>query len=588
MINKFFILALLIVLSGCAGQKYSEDVISSDLDDLEKTEWSILEKAEKTTPVGDDAIGIEDSQNNYTIKHVLLKNLPVSDPVQAAINAGGGGTGDGLTSQPTADSQWLGSTGANAYVWKNIDWYTQTQLDNMLAPSAIIAKLSGQAIAPSSISIPQSVNPGIVYMKPGSGAGGAGWAAPANSGIPYALSLPPTTPSPGQLLSLGSGTTVDYGGGLSLLTFPVTFVNPTTGGGTSGLTVVATDPSPGTLASGSFVVSASTGNLFWQSETKLAKWEPFSYITNADYPLILSATVPSAGDKLVVVYNQDMVDGTELGTWALSCSQGSYSLTSPTGSTTGVYTYPVAGGLVAKNDTCHLYYTMPTDGVEAEDDGAKLQSITAASVANNSNASTSSEFSVNQNFEGAGVDNGEIWEFTAASRNPDYSGENVIRGSQSLEMNLTGPAAYAITTFPEGSEKWVHFTLRLSSTGGANSTVVAFNNTASGATVFKLDKTSTLITVFNGTTSKSAAYSFVAGEVAHIWLHLDGTAKQGTVYIGSTNIRPATPILVGSIGNAIDTTIDEMYFKGLAYATDLYWYVDQVIVSSTEFTTVDE
>jgi hypothetical protein len=80
-----------------------------------------------------------------------------------------------------------------------------------------------------------------------------------------------------------------------------------------------------------------------------------------------------------------MVDGTELGIWAIECDlSGSLSLTAPSGTTTSAYTYPVSGGLIQKNDTCLLYYTKPTDGVEAEDDGVKLQSFSEKAITNNS------------------------------------------------------------------------------------------------------------------------------------------------------------------------------------------------------------
>jgi hypothetical protein len=326
-------------------------------------------------------------------------------PTGAAIKAYGdenwleSGSGDGLTSQPTTTMQYLKSTGADAYEWAEVDFYTQTEIGDQLAsyytstevdllttPSATVSKLAGQDVSVKSVNIPQTTTPQVVYMKPGSGSGGVGWAAPEVSSSSYVMIPPANPPSAGQLMSFTSAGTKDYGNGLSLATYQGKYVNPATGssGGTLEITEVTTDPDPGTLEPGQMVASVASGNIFYKSSTGTYTGA-FSYVVDDDYPLILSATVPSTGDKLIVTYNQDMVDGTELGIWAIECDlSGSLSLTAPSGTTTSAYTYPVSGGLIQKDDTCLLYYAKPTDGVEAEDDGVKLQSFSEKAIANNS------------------------------------------------------------------------------------------------------------------------------------------------------------------------------------------------------------
>jgi hypothetical protein len=244
--------------------------------------------------------------------------------------------------------------------------------------------LSDVDVTAKSLTVPQSTTPQLIFMKPGSGGGGTGWAAPETSGNSYVLALPANFPENGQGLVWNASGTKDYGGGLSLPTFQGTYVDPSTGsGGTLEITEVATDPNPATLTPGQMVASKATGNIFYKSSTGVYTGA-FSYLADADYPIILSATIPTSGTSLIVVYNQDVVDGTELGSWLLSCDNGSYNLTTPAGTTTSAYTYPITGGPVVKNDDCQLYYTMPTDGVEAEDDGAKLQNINGSNITNNS------------------------------------------------------------------------------------------------------------------------------------------------------------------------------------------------------------
>lgn len=86
--RNFYIWVLLVLLAGCAGQRPNdEDVVPADLEGLENTGWSLVEKTEKTVPVGNDVVGIEDSQASNAIKYVKLSNLPVSTPVQDAMDA---------------------------------------------------------------------------------------------------------------------------------------------------------------------------------------------------------------------------------------------------------------------------------------------------------------------------------------------------------------------------------------------------------------------------------------------------------------------------------------------------------------------
>ena len=66
-----------------------------------------------------------------------------------------------------------------------------------------------------------------------------------------------------------------------------------------------------------------------------------------------------------------------------------------------------------------------------------------------------------QNAEGSGYDNSETWtEAGATSPNEDYSGANVLRGSQSIEMQDTGSDARITSPAFSATSFYGHFMMR--------------------------------------------------------------------------------------------------------------------------------
>jgi hypothetical protein len=439
----------------------------------------------------------------------LLKDLPVSDPVQDAINAGVGtgdqlgdavasdvvslfsgttgylnadgtistpatGSGDGLTSQPTVDDQWLGSTGSGAYIWKLRNWYTQTEIDDLLesyytndeldilfytgsevdllfesyytvaevdqalTPSSIVGKLSGSDITPSSVSIAQSSLPQFITMAPGTGSGFFGMGAPTTGNVEYLWGLPSTPPQLGQTISFGSAIQQLYADGEAHTTYPITYINPITGGGTIEINEVASDPDPETLPQSSITTVTSNGNIFIKTGTS-------SYLITSTrtpdggYPVVIGAEVNTDGDKLAVTFNQNMVEGIELGTWDVDCSvTGALSLLDPVGITNTIFTYPISS-FVQIGETCDFDYTMPTDGVGAADDGAKLQSFTDKPIVNSST----------YNPIAGGVDFGgnliSYWPFTSGPT--DAQGNNNLIQSGALTYSSSGMQTTSNSTY---------------------------------------------------------------------------------------------------------------------------------------------
>jgi hypothetical protein len=460
-------------------------------------------------------------------------NLPTGAAIKAYGDENwlGSGSGDGLTSQPTTTMQYLKSTGADAYEWAEVDFYTDTEIDGLLASyytsteidtltsvSATVNKLAGQDVSVSSVNIPQSSVPQLFYMKPASGAGGNGWAAPATSSNSYLLSLQSVPPTSGKLLSIaGPATTVDYGGGLNIPTFPVTFVDPSTGGGGSiEINEVTNDPNPSTLAVNSITAATSTGNIFLKTATGVYSGA-FSYVADADYPLILSATVPSAGNSLVVIYNQDMVDGTELGDWYIDCIEsGLFPLTTPTGTGTSAYTYPISGGLIQQDELCQLYYTAPTDGIEAEDDGVKLQDISGSNIANNSSyvpdvADTTLFFLDMEGTETEDLSGGWVKQVDSGSATTDYT-LIVLSGTQSARLNSNSSSSVYLKSPAIADADTIYYSAQIQTSSTATSSMGFYFMNIDGETETTLGRTglSSGFRAYHGSTN-SAGITIAGG-----------------------------------------------------------------------------
>jgi hypothetical protein len=241
-------------------------------------------------------------------------------------------------------------------------------------------------------------------------------------------------------MTFSSAGTQDYGNGLSLPTYQGTFADPSSGGSIE-ITEVAIDPNPENLIIGSLTAVTSTGNIFLKTSTGSYSWAA-TYLADAEYPLLSTATIQSSGTSLTAVFDQDMVDGTELGSYFLECdNSGSLTLTAPTGTGTSIFTYPIAGGTVEKNDVCRLYFVKATDSIESEATGIKLQSFNNKAVTNNSNyIDTSIAYNYYYDFEETGIPAGVTIE--GGSGTTDWDGTPALAGAESAILSAVEPDSF--------------------------------------------------------------------------------------------------------------------------------------------------
>ena len=95
-------------------------------------------------------------------------------------------------------------------------------------------------------------------------------------------------------------------------------------------------------------------------------------------------------------------------------------------------------------------------------------------------ATAGSYFLVNQNFEGAGYDNGETWtESATGTVDEDHTG-TVIAGSQSLQVNLAAQTGSTYASFTAINDVYCKFRFRVASTNNGNQVVATIR---SGTTV---------------------------------------------------------------------------------------------------------
>ncbi len=188
-----------------------------------------------------------------------------------------------------------------------------------------------------------------------------------------------------------------------------------------------------------------------------------------------------------------------------------------------------------------------------------------------------------QNFETAttGYDNSETW----TDSNADPASTTVIlRGTQSIEMDSAGARPSAMTSFTATSEIWGHFLVNNSAgdvfsfwdTNSKGEELVAVGyNTSNGNWSCSV-----------GTIIAYGNYDVGTGN-HHLWVHIDLVAGEVEIYGGTTTTRPGSAFLTLTGGDNTATTSAAVELRGEAWLSGLYSYIDQILINSSSFTTVD-
>lgn len=191
---------------------------------------------------------------------------------------------------------------------------------------------------------------------------------------------------------------------------------------------------------------------------------------------------------------------------------------------------------------------------------------------------------INQNFEGAGYDNGETWtESGAGTRDEDYTGV-VLSGSQSFRMVTSGANLSTYTSFSANSTVYGYFLFRpVSNTGayrlcsirdnagGSGNAVCYIIVNADGTVGVRAGSAGTVNTV--GTVSNGTTY--------HVWLtYTKGTGANGfgSVAFSTDGIKPTSGNNYAEHTNGNATADGEKIMIGTDTAHTFEAVVDRVLV----------
>jgi hypothetical protein len=201
-----------------------------------------------------------------------------------------------------------------------------------------------------------------------------------------------------------------------------------------------------------------------------------------------------------------------------------------------------------------------------------------------------------QNFEDSGYDNSESWtEYvgTGGTVDEDDTTATVLRDSQQLKIYAgdSGQTSNTYASFTAQSELWFH--VRVKFPDGTPTTATYFLTLSDGSSTsaFVSLLTTGGIRAYQGSVYNAGATIpvFADGTAYHVWGYYkasDTGQNNGkmTIWVGTSTTRPEAPECSVNTGTA-ETTVARILLQEKYQGTA---YFDQVIVSTTSFTTVSE
>lgn len=177
-------------------------------------------------------------------------------------------------------------------------------------------------------------------------------------------------------------------------------------------------------------------------------------------------------------------------------------------------------------------------------------------------AAAGPSYLINQNFEGAGYDNGETWTENNAAWNEDYTA-TVLVGSQSLYGISTTSARTDFASFSGQVDVWAYCRFRIVSggsewpSGSATWSIFRIAN-SSGTSVAQLQlRPSNKFRVNGGTSSSDSVGTLSDDTTYHAWLHYTkGTGSDAVITggISTDGTKPTSGNYFVSLSNGTSTT----------------------------------
>lgn len=201
-----------------------------------------------------------------------------------------------------------------------------------------------------------------------------------------------------------------------------------------------------------------------------------------------------------------------------------------------------------------------------------------------------------QNFEGTGYDNSESWTEgvgTGGTVDEDDTTATVLRDSQQLKIYAgdSGQTSYTYVSFTAQTEVWFHVRVKFPDGTPSNSTYFLNLSDGSNTQGFISLLTTGGIRAYQGSIYSAGATTpmFADNTAYHVWGYYkasDTGMNNGkmTIWVGTSTTRPESSecsVTTGTSEASVTRIMLQEKYQGTAY-------FDQVIVSTTSFTTVSE
>lgn len=310
-------------------------------------------------------------------------------------------------------------------------------------------------------------------------------------------------------------------------------------------------------------------------------------------PEVVSTTVASDGDTVTIVLTEAVSDGgLDGGEFDIDCDGASGAnnvLVYSAGDGTASWTF-TATSTVQSGETCNLDYAGDADEVE-DGAGNDLAAIVDGAVTNNSTQGVAATYLVEQNFEGAGYDNGESW-VENGTPNEDYT-TTVLRGSQSCYITASGGSDdYTTISIAETSEVWFFLRYRTSDVSQDHTFVYFRNSTSNSIGIVKVDADGGgagvhVLRASQGTVGLSGSTALAADTTYYIWgRYKTGTGSDGEVdiWLDTDNTKPGSLEIDLNTGNGTTDMAAFRLYGDVEGVDDIF---DQVLLDDEVIGDVD-
>lgn len=168
--------------------------------------------------------------------------------------------------------------------------------------------------------------------------------------------------------------------------------------------------------------------------------------------------------------------------------------------------------------------------------GAAIQQQHAAVIQKKRAGGAAPTYLINQNFEGAGYDNGETWT-EGGSPNENYAAAPLL-GSESLRIQ-NGASDYSLTTFAAQSTVYGYALIRFAVLPSSKTQVFTFEvNGVGGGSFMEVDSSGNVTLNANGGSSAASATTLSTGTTYSVWLkHTSGGASE--LAVSTTTTKPS-------------------------------------------------